>query len=64
MYYQVFITNGWHADVAIVCAITNKAAKSPAHGISLFLVSQMKINIFECFTIMLNHAKSVVMHDF
>jgi len=35
---KVFITNGWHADVTVVCAITNKAAKTPAHGISLFLV--------------------------
>lgn len=35
---KVFITNGWLADVVIVVAITNPSAKSPAHGISLFLV--------------------------
>lgn len=35
---KVFITNGWLCDVCIVVAITNQDAKSPAHGISLFLV--------------------------
>lgn len=35
---KVFITNGWMADVVIVVAITDKTAKSNAHGISLFLV--------------------------
>lgn len=35
---KVFITNGWMADVCIVVAVTNKEAKSAAHGISLFLV--------------------------
>jgi len=35
---KVFITNGWMSDVAVVVAITDKTAKSAAHGISLFLV--------------------------
>ncbi|XP_059183983.1 long-chain specific acyl-CoA dehydrogenase, mitochondrial [Centropristis striata] len=35
---KVFITNGWMADVVIVVAVTNREAKSAAHGISLFLV--------------------------
>lgn len=35
---KVFITNGWMADLVIVVAVTNREAKSPAHGISLFLV--------------------------
>ncbi|XP_002126870.2 long-chain specific acyl-CoA dehydrogenase, mitochondrial-like isoform X1 [Ciona intestinalis] len=35
---KVFITNGWMADVVVVVAITDKEAKSAAHGISLFLV--------------------------
>lgn len=35
---KVFITNGWLSDVVVVVAITNKEAKSAAHGISLFLV--------------------------
>lgn len=35
---QVFITNGWLSDVVIVVAVTNREARSPAHGISLFLV--------------------------
>lgn len=35
---KTFITNGWHSDVVIVVAITDKEAKSAAHGISLFLV--------------------------
>lgn len=35
---KVFITNGWMSDVAVVVAITDKEAKSNAHGISLFLV--------------------------
>ncbi|THD27319.1 Long-chain specific acyl-CoA dehydrogenase [Fasciola hepatica] len=35
---KVFITNGCLCDVVIVVAITNPQAKSPAHGISLFLV--------------------------
>ena len=34
----MFITNGMNADVVVVVAITNAEAKSPAHGISLFLV--------------------------
>ena len=34
----MFITNGWLADVVVVVAITNREAKSAAHGISLFLV--------------------------
>ncbi|OXB64719.1 hypothetical protein ASZ78_014990 [Callipepla squamata] len=35
---KVFITNGWMCDVVIVVAVTNREARSPAHGISLFLV--------------------------
>ncbi|XP_007421732.1 long-chain specific acyl-CoA dehydrogenase, mitochondrial [Python bivittatus] len=35
---KVFITNGWISDLVIVVAITNREARSPAHGISLFLV--------------------------
>ena len=35
---QVFITNGWMADLVVVVAVTNREAKSAAHGISLFLV--------------------------
>ncbi|VDP84217.1 unnamed protein product [Echinostoma caproni] len=35
---KVFITNGYMCDMVIVVAITNQQAKSPAHGISLFLV--------------------------
>ena len=35
---KVFITNGYMADLVIVVAITDTAAKSAAHGISLFLV--------------------------
>ncbi|XP_043194446.1 long-chain specific acyl-CoA dehydrogenase, mitochondrial-like [Amphibalanus amphitrite] len=37
---KVFITNGYMCDVVIVVAITNPSAKSPAHGISLFLVEE------------------------
>jgi long-chain-acyl-CoA dehydrogenase len=36
----MFITNGWLADVVVVVAVTNKEAKSAAHGISLFLVDE------------------------
>uniref|UniRef100_A0A673C1T3 Long-chain specific acyl-CoA dehydrogenase, mitochondrial n=1 Tax=Sphaeramia orbicularis TaxID=375764 RepID=A0A673C1T3_9TELE len=35
---KVFISNGWMCDLVIVVAMTNREAKSPAHGISLFLV--------------------------
>ena len=35
---KMFITNGWIADLCVVVAVTNREAKSPAHGISLFLV--------------------------
>ncbi|GAB1285053.1 Long-chain specific acyl-CoA dehydrogenase, mitochondrial [Apodemus speciosus] len=35
---KVFITNGWLSDLVIVVAVTNREARSPAHGISLFLV--------------------------
>ncbi|XP_065786725.1 long-chain specific acyl-CoA dehydrogenase, mitochondrial isoform X2 [Muntiacus reevesi] len=35
---KVFVSNGWLCDVVIVVAITNREARSPAHGISLFLV--------------------------
>jgi len=37
---KTFITNGYMSDVVIVVAISNKEAKSPAHGISLFLVEE------------------------
>jgi len=37
-FLQVFITNGWMSDVVIVVAVTNREVRSPAHGISLFLV--------------------------
>uniref|UniRef100_A0A670IDI5 Long-chain specific acyl-CoA dehydrogenase, mitochondrial n=1 Tax=Podarcis muralis TaxID=64176 RepID=A0A670IDI5_PODMU len=37
---KVFITNGWMSDVVIVVAVTNREARSPAHGISLFLVEE------------------------
>jgi len=35
---KVYISNGWLADVVVVVAVTNREAKSAAHGISLFLV--------------------------
>ena len=35
---KTFITNGWMCDVVIVVTVTNREARSPAHGISLFLV--------------------------
>ncbi|XP_070125322.1 translation initiation factor IF-2 [Equus caballus] len=35
---KVFIANGWLSDVVIVVAVTDREARSPAHGISLFLV--------------------------
>ncbi|XP_076025890.1 long-chain specific acyl-CoA dehydrogenase, mitochondrial [Genypterus blacodes] len=35
---KVFITNGWMADLVVVVAVTNREAKTAAHGISLFLV--------------------------
>ncbi|XP_067245106.1 long-chain specific acyl-CoA dehydrogenase, mitochondrial-like [Chanodichthys erythropterus] len=35
---KVFISNGWMSDVVIVVAVTNREAKTAAHGISLFLV--------------------------
>uniref|UniRef100_H3CSC2 Long-chain specific acyl-CoA dehydrogenase, mitochondrial n=1 Tax=Tetraodon nigroviridis TaxID=99883 RepID=H3CSC2_TETNG len=35
---KVFISNGWLADLVVVVAVTNREAKSAAHGISLFLV--------------------------
>lgn len=37
---KVFITNGWMADVVIVVAVTNREARTAAHGISLFLVQE------------------------
>lgn len=36
--FQVFITNGWMSDLVIVVAVTNREARTAAHGISLFLV--------------------------
>ncbi|PAA86205.1 hypothetical protein BOX15_Mlig034176g1 [Macrostomum lignano] len=35
---KTFITNGWNCDLCIVVAVTDPSAKSPARGISLFLV--------------------------
>uniref|UniRef100_A0A1A8K3J6 Long-chain specific acyl-CoA dehydrogenase, mitochondrial n=2 Tax=Nothobranchius TaxID=28779 RepID=A0A1A8K3J6_NOTKU len=35
---KVFISNGWMADLVVVVAVTNRDAKTAAHGISLFLV--------------------------
>ncbi|KAJ6665361.1 hypothetical protein lerEdw1_004410 [Lerista edwardsae] len=35
---KTFITNGWMSDVVIVVTVTNREARSPAHGLSLFLV--------------------------
>ncbi len=37
---KVFITNGWHSDVVIVCAKT--ATDKGAHGITLFVVEQAR----------------------
>ncbi|XP_073502706.1 long-chain specific acyl-CoA dehydrogenase, mitochondrial [Phyllobates terribilis] len=37
---KVFITNGFMSDVVIVVAMTNREARTPAHGISLFLVDK------------------------
>ncbi|XP_037552283.1 long-chain specific acyl-CoA dehydrogenase, mitochondrial isoform X2 [Nematolebias whitei] len=37
---KVFISNGWMADLVVVVAVTNREAKSAAHGISLFLVEE------------------------
>ena len=36
----MYITNGYMADVVLVVAVTKPDAKSPAHGISLFLVEE------------------------
>merc|ERR1712179_12389 len=35
---KLYITHGYIADMVIVVAITDSGAKTPAHGISLFLV--------------------------
>ncbi|XP_019964767.2 long-chain specific acyl-CoA dehydrogenase, mitochondrial [Paralichthys olivaceus] len=35
---KVFISNGWMCDVVVVVTMTDREAKSAAHGISLFLV--------------------------
>ncbi|XP_063066898.1 long-chain specific acyl-CoA dehydrogenase, mitochondrial [Engraulis encrasicolus] len=35
---KVFITNGWMSDLVVVVAVTNREARTAAHGISLFLV--------------------------
>ncbi|KAI4872679.1 hypothetical protein NFI96_026548, partial [Prochilodus magdalenae] len=35
---KVFITNGWMSDLVLVVAVTNREAKTAAHGLSLFLV--------------------------
>lgn len=37
---KVFITNGILSGMVIVAAVTNPTAKSPAHGMSLFLVDE------------------------
>lgn len=36
----MFISNGWLADAVVVVAVTNREAKTVAHGISLFLVER------------------------
>lgn len=38
--FQVFITNGWMSDLVVVVTVTNREAKTAAHGISLFLVEE------------------------
>ncbi|CAL8288595.1 unnamed protein product [Lota lota] len=35
---KVFITNGWMCDMVVVVTVTDREAKTAAHGISLFLV--------------------------
>ena len=35
---EVFITNGWMCDLVVVVTVTDREAKTAAHGISLFLV--------------------------
>ena len=35
---KVFISHGHIADLIVVAAITNREARSPAHGMSLFLL--------------------------
>ncbi|XP_041822311.1 long-chain specific acyl-CoA dehydrogenase, mitochondrial isoform X2 [Chelmon rostratus] len=35
---KVFISNGWMSDLVVVMAVTDREAKTAAHGISLFLV--------------------------
>ncbi|XP_029930459.1 long-chain specific acyl-CoA dehydrogenase, mitochondrial-like [Myripristis murdjan] len=35
---KVFISNGWMSDLVVVVTVTNREAKTAAHGISLFLV--------------------------
>lgn len=35
---KVFISNGWMSDLVIVVAVTNREAKTAAHGLTLFLV--------------------------
>ncbi|CAL8390510.1 unnamed protein product [Boreogadus saida] len=35
---KVFITNGWMCDLVVVVTVTDREAKTAAHGISLFLV--------------------------
>ena len=37
---KVFISNGYLAGLVVVTAVTNPSAKSPAHGMSLFLVEE------------------------
>lgn len=38
IWLQIYISNGWMADLVVVVAVTNPEAKAVAHGISLFLV--------------------------
>ena len=53
---KVFITNGFHSDVVIVCAKT--ATDKGAHGITLFIVEEVRL-LTECTP--LPHAAPAVM---
>ena len=39
----MWISNGWMADVVIVVAVTNREAKSPAHGIRYEVHSHINV---------------------
>ena len=46
---QVFITNGWMCDVVIVCAKTDTS--KGAHGVSLFLVEDVRMRVMVTVTV-------------